>query len=157
MWSLALKILATSQLHHGTWDYVPLFHTASDKKLMGPGNKTICSHMTSHDMANGHTRIHTDRTGLKGQTEKWCLRTWWSLSWTYCTSSVVTGNHWVGYDGNVSTKVSPGDRDRPQFKQRELPQSKVAVVHTISQLVGWEKRLYVRKSPTVRNPLSSPP
>ena len=48
------------------------------------------------------------------------------------TSSVVTGNHWVGYDSDVSTKVSPGDRDKPQFKQRELPQNKVAVVHTKS-------------------------
>ena len=24
---------------------------------MGPGNKAICSHMTSHDMANGHTSL----------------------------------------------------------------------------------------------------
>ena len=34
-----------------------------------------------------------------------------------------------------STKLSPGDRERPQFKQRELPQSKVAVVHT--KLACW--------------------
>ena len=40
------------------------------------------------------------------------------------TSSVVTGNQWAGCDSDV--------RDRPQFKQRELPQSKVAVVHTES-------------------------
>ena len=46
--------------------------------------------------------------------------------------TVVTGNHWVGYDGDVSTKLSPGDRERLRFKQRELPQSKVAVVHTKS-------------------------
>ena len=47
-----------------------LFHTASNEKLVGPGNKAICSHMTSHDMTNGHSSIHTDRTGLKVQTEK---------------------------------------------------------------------------------------
>ena len=55
------------------------------------------------------------------------------------TSSVVTGNHWVGYDSDISTKVSPGDRDKPQFKQRELPQNKVAVVHTKSACLVREE------------------
>ena len=34
-----------------------LFHTASAEKQVGPGNKAICSHMTSRDMANGHTGL----------------------------------------------------------------------------------------------------
>ena len=53
-------------------------------------------------------------------------------------SSVASSNHWpwVGWEGDVSTKVSPGDGDRLPFKQKELSHRKVGVVHTKQLVVG---------------------
>ena len=50
-------------------------------------------------------------------------------------SSVASSNHWP-WEGDVGTKVSPGDRDRLPFKQKELPHRKVGVAHTKQLVVG---------------------
>ena len=117
---------------------------------VGPGNKTICSHMISHDMVNSHTRIHrqdrTKRTDNDGHVpEDHCPKLITQLRCQQQPLAMGLMGRWCRYQGQHWRQT-----DRLPFKQKELPHRQVGVVHTKQLVVGWE-------SPTVQIPLSNTP